>query len=125
MRQLREVLGPDAVILSNRAVDGGVEVLALAAEDIASMAPPVSGGRPRRLAIWRVASAGQQRPSREPEVTIKRRLIERVAVPSEDSAQLAKSVISEIKTHADACWRVSSPTWPGATCRGATRRVPA
>ena len=26
MRQLREVLGPDAVILSNRAVDGGVEV---------------------------------------------------------------------------------------------------
>jgi flagellar biosynthesis GTPase FlhF len=37
MRQLREVLGPDAVILSNRAVDGGVEVLALAADDIASI----------------------------------------------------------------------------------------
>ena len=41
MRQLRDVLGPDAVILSNRAVEGGVEVLALPAEDIAAMAPPV------------------------------------------------------------------------------------
>ncbi|MDZ7654048.1 MAG: hypothetical protein U5L03_16610 [Burkholderiaceae bacterium] len=43
MRQLREALGPDAVILSNRAVEGGVEVLAMPAEDIAAMAPPVDG----------------------------------------------------------------------------------
>ncbi|MDO9636258.1 MAG: hypothetical protein Q7I95_04795 [Thiobacillus sp.] len=42
MRQLRDALGPDAVILSNRAVEGGVEVLALAADDIAAMAPPVN-----------------------------------------------------------------------------------
>lgn len=37
MRQLRDLLGPDAVILSNRAVEGGVEVLALPADAIAAM----------------------------------------------------------------------------------------
>jgi len=111
MRQLREVLGPDAVILSNRAVEGGVEVLALAAEDIASMAPPVVE-EPAPVSIRRVPMPAREAEP-EPEVTIKRRLIERVAVPSEDSAQLAKSVISEIKTLqtrlesqlADLAWR--------------------
>ena len=39
LRKVKELLGPDAVILSNRAVDGGVEILALAGEDIASLAP--------------------------------------------------------------------------------------
>ena len=111
MRQLRDALGPDAVILSNRAVDGGVEVLALAAEDIASMAPPVVE-EPAPVSIKRVPMpAGEIEP--RPEVTIKRRLIERVAVPSEDSTQLAKSVIGEIKTLqtrlesqlADLAWR--------------------
>ncbi len=95
MRQLRDVLGPDAVILSNRAVDGGVEVLALAAEDIASMAPPVVD-EPAPAPVFR-AVVPTSEPEPQPEVTIKRRLIERVAVPSEDSAQLAKSVVGEIK----------------------------
>ena len=95
MRQLREVLGPDAVILSNRAVDGGVEVLALAAEDIASMAPPVVD-EPAPAPVFRAAVPVRE-PEPQPEVTIKRRLIERVAVPSEDSARLAKSVVGEIK----------------------------
>lgn len=40
-RLVREALGPDAVILSNRTVDGGVEILALAGEDMASLAEPV------------------------------------------------------------------------------------
>lgn len=39
LRKVREALGPDAVILSNRAVDGAVEVLALAGDDAASLAP--------------------------------------------------------------------------------------
>ncbi len=111
MRQLRDALGPDAVILSNRAVEGGVEVLALPAEDIAAMAPPVVEEpmpfpAPRR-------QMREVPPEPEPEVTIKRRLIERVAVPSEDSAQLAQSVISEMKMMqarlesqlADLAWR--------------------
>lgn len=42
LRKVRDALGPDAVILSNRSVDGGVEIIALANEDIASLvAPPM------------------------------------------------------------------------------------
>jgi flagellar biosynthesis protein FlhF len=113
MRQLRDALGPDAVILSNRAVEGGVEVLALPAEDIAAMAPAVMeetlAPPSHRAPVREVRPEAEP----EPEVTIKRRLIERVAVPSEDSAQLAQSVISEIKSMqtrlesqlADLAWR--------------------
>ncbi|MCU6502384.1 flagellar biosynthesis protein FlhF [Rugamonas sp. A1-17] len=40
LRKVRESLGPDAVILSNRQADGGVEILALANDDAASLAMP-------------------------------------------------------------------------------------
>jgi flagellar biosynthesis protein FlhF len=40
LRKVREALGPDAVILSNRPVDGVVEILALANDDVASIASP-------------------------------------------------------------------------------------
>ena len=40
LRKVREALGPDAVILSNRPVDGVVEILALANDDVASLATP-------------------------------------------------------------------------------------
>lgn len=111
MRQLRDALGPDAVILSNRAVEGGVEVLALAADDIAAMAPPVNDAPAPVREPRSPAPRVQDDPA--PAVTIKRRLIERVAVSSQDSAQLAQSVISEIKSMqtclesqlADLVWR--------------------
>ncbi len=41
MAKVRDALGQDAVILSNRAVNGGVEVLALAPEDMSSLVQPV------------------------------------------------------------------------------------
>lgn len=40
LRKVRDALGPDAVILSNRPVDGVVEILALASDDVASMSAP-------------------------------------------------------------------------------------
>ncbi|SFL66103.1 flagellar biosynthesis protein FlhF [Rugamonas rubra] len=40
LRKVREALGPDAVILSNRQADGIVEILALANDDAASLAMP-------------------------------------------------------------------------------------
>ena len=43
LRKVREALGPDAVILSNRPVDGVVEILALANDDVASIAAPTHG----------------------------------------------------------------------------------
>ncbi len=40
-RLVRDALGPDAVILSNRTINGMVEILALAPEDMSSLAEPV------------------------------------------------------------------------------------
>ena len=40
LRQVRDILGADAVILSNRSVNGGVEIMALAGDDIASLVSP-------------------------------------------------------------------------------------
>jgi flagellar biosynthesis protein FlhF len=40
LRKVRDALGPDAVILSNRQADGVVEILALANDDAASLAAP-------------------------------------------------------------------------------------
>ncbi|RJF98684.1 flagellar biosynthesis protein FlhF [Noviherbaspirillum saxi] len=40
-RQVREALGPDAVILSNRTINGAIEILALAPEDLSSLGEPV------------------------------------------------------------------------------------
>ena len=41
MRQVRETLGADAVILSNRPIEGGVEIIALPADAVAALAAPV------------------------------------------------------------------------------------
>ncbi len=41
LRKVRDALGADAVILSNRSVDGVTEILALAPEDMSSLAEPV------------------------------------------------------------------------------------
>jgi flagellar biosynthesis protein FlhF len=40
LRKVRDALGPDAVILSTRPVDGVVEILALAMPTAASCRPP-------------------------------------------------------------------------------------
>ena len=45
LQLVRQGLGPDALILSNRAIEGGVEILAVAPDDLpqlgaASPAPP-------------------------------------------------------------------------------------
>ncbi|HWZ48404.1 MAG TPA: flagellar biosynthesis protein FlhF [Herbaspirillum sp.] len=39
-RNVRETLGPDAVILSNRTIKGGVEILAMANEEMSTLATP-------------------------------------------------------------------------------------
>ncbi len=41
LRKVKETLGPDAIILSNRGVPGGVEIMAVAARDMAMIVPPV------------------------------------------------------------------------------------
>lgn len=46
LRMVRDALGPDGVILSNRSVDGGVEILALGAEDITALMPAAGESGP-------------------------------------------------------------------------------
>ena len=40
LRKVKELLGPDAIILSNRAIPGGVEIMAVAASDMEMIVPP-------------------------------------------------------------------------------------
>jgi flagellar biosynthesis protein FlhF len=47
---VRDALGPDGVILSNRSVDGGVEILALGAEDITALMPAAGESVPNSAA---------------------------------------------------------------------------
>jgi flagellar biosynthesis protein FlhF len=47
LRLVREALGPDAVVLSNRATEDGVELVALAEDDLASLAHPGESATPR------------------------------------------------------------------------------
>lgn len=44
LHMVREALGPDGVILSNRVVDGGVEMLALGSDDITALLPGGASG---------------------------------------------------------------------------------
>ncbi len=37
MRKVREAMGPDAVVLSNRAVEGGVEIVAMRDADLGAV----------------------------------------------------------------------------------------
>jgi flagellar biosynthesis protein FlhF len=45
-RNVRATLGPDAVILSNRTVEGGVEILAMANEDMSTLTAPAAAAPP-------------------------------------------------------------------------------
>ncbi len=47
LKQVREALGPDALILSNRAVENGVEIVAMAPQEMAKIAPTASRTAPQ------------------------------------------------------------------------------
>src|SRR5438067_6231607 len=67
LRKVRDALGPDAVILSNRPVDGVVEILALDNDDVASLASPspesdMAAPRPQLHDIDEAPAAPAPRP---------------------------------------------------------------
>lgn len=67
LRKVREALGPDAVILSNRQADGVVEILALANDDAASLAsPPAASDMAQPRPQLQTQFAVPQRPSAAP-----------------------------------------------------------
>lgn len=59
MRKLREELGDDAVILASNSVPGGVELIALPADDIAALAQPVVEARAEPVPPSKPAPAPQ------------------------------------------------------------------
>lgn len=67
-RQVREALGPDAVILSNRNIPGGVEILAMANEDMTTLVAPTGARDPN----GRVQAASLQQQSGAPAAQAKR-----------------------------------------------------
>ncbi len=54
LRKVRETLGPDAIILSNRGIPGGVEIMAVAASDMEMIVPP---SRESRRPVGGIADA--------------------------------------------------------------------
>ena len=82
--QVRRVLGPEALILSNRPVEGGVEILALAKDDL----PPFATAPARSQAKQAPAARSAQSTPAIPAA---------VAAPESDN-HLAHSLASEIKS---------------------------
>ncbi|NTV69412.1 MAG: flagellar biosynthesis protein FlhF [Azonexaceae bacterium] len=80
LRKVKETLGNDAIILSNRGVPGGVEIMAVAARDMAMIVPTSVGERavPERAVMdshpdddYRVAlSSARARISQPPQPTV-------------------------------------------------------
>ncbi|MBI1889249.1 MAG: flagellar biosynthesis protein FlhF [Burkholderiales bacterium] len=91
LRQVREALGPDAVILSNRSVDGEIEILALAPEDMASLNEPVE--EKPRISESTLAAL---KPKRVPETMVTRMEEEESRPRSEDNqaSRLAEALHS-------------------------------
>jgi flagellar biosynthesis protein FlhF len=47
LRKVRDALGPEGVILSNRPVDGGIEILALRQDEITALMSPSAPREPK------------------------------------------------------------------------------
>ncbi|MBB5392901.1 MULTISPECIES: flagellar biosynthesis protein FlhF [unclassified Herbaspirillum] len=69
-RQVREALGPDAVILSNRNIPDGVEILAMANEDMTTLVAPGAAReavtRPQAASLQQQSGLPPAPPSRRP-----------------------------------------------------------
>ncbi len=63
LRMVRDALGPDAVILSNRNVNGSVEILALASEDMSSLAPAADQRPPSKSGFRQSAALNDSAPA--------------------------------------------------------------
>ncbi len=86
LRQVRDALGADAIILSNRSVDGMIEIMAVANMDVASLATPALASAPmisqprkpkaqERVQEPRLSPAGQEpRPVKREEISVLQRI---------------------------------------------------
>lgn len=100
LRKVREALGPDAVILSNRQADGVVEILALANDDAASLAsPPPASDMAQPRPQLQTQFAVPQRPSAAP---APRQAPATEAVDMARMQQMMASALAHVKENAAA-----------------------
>jgi flagellar biosynthesis protein FlhF len=92
LKNVKAGLGPDAVILSNNTVDGGVEILAIAGGDISQLTQPAVGARNQRSRGAKPAAESAE-PLPEPEAATQAPLAKAHA-----ELAIARNVIHEIKS---------------------------
>lgn len=101
LRLVRDALGHDAVILSNRNVTGGVEILAIASDEMSSLAAPIEREvmPARPLAVDAHVHSGRREPFIPPVESID----DRHSIPSvRDAAESeVKKLVGEIRSMRD------------------------
>ena len=85
LRKVKELLGPDAIILSNRAIPGGVEIMAVAAGDMEMMVPSSPKAEAERSEDYTVSLS--QAPAAE------RSSATRPVVPSQVAPRIAPDFV--------------------------------
>src|SRR5580698_1605832 len=102
LKNVKANLGPDAVILSNNTVDGGVEILAIAGADISQLAQPVVSTRNHRARSVSTAAANSADPPEARQARPAQAEPAAAAPAPQVRAQaelaMAKNVIHEIKS---------------------------
>lgn len=70
LRKVKETLGPDAIILSNRGIPGGVEIMAVAARDMDMIVPtPEREASPARAMDYPTVSSVDRGPATAPDLS--------------------------------------------------------
>ena len=89
LRKVKELLGPDAIILSNRAIPGGVEIMAVAASEMDMLVQqPVAEPKPRQEPDYTVRLSAASRVVPQPSA--------RPAVPQKELPPLASRPMPRI-----------------------------
>jgi len=105
LRLVRDALGHDAVILSNRNVAGGVEILAIASDEMSSLAAPIEREvmTARPLAVDAPVNAHVHSGRREPFIPPVESIDDRHSIPSvRDAAESeVKKLVGEIRSMRD------------------------
>ncbi|WP_075258097.1 flagellar biosynthesis protein FlhF [Herbaspirillum camelliae] len=123
-RQVREALGPDAVILSNRNIPDGVEILAMANEDMTTLVAPTGArapsGRPQPASLQQQSGLPPAQQPRRPALLSSPPAQAR---PARDSAPLLDQPGSERgQGRAEAAPAADARVWRNRTRDSAQRR---
>jgi flagellar biosynthesis protein FlhF len=101
LRRIKEELGPDAIVLSNRPVEGGVEILALPAHALEAMTAPAKKAAPKAEPVAEPAApAGDE----DFQLTLSSSVASRRAAP-----RAARVAVSTTEVRAPKPWQPYKP----------------